>query len=273
VKYAIIADLHANLEALVAVLASIALDRVDHVVCLGDIVGYNADPEACVKLVKDSGIRSIAGNHDRAAVGTKDTRHFGGPAKHAIEWTKTQLSADSRSYLAALPTTLLVDDEFFLVHGALHPEPNDDLHLSNATRVAASLSALVTGRFGARICFFGHSHRPAIYEQRAGRIRQIDAMSAVLLPEAHYLVNPGSVGQSRDGDPRAAYALFDAEHGALELRRVRYDLATAQRRSRERGLLAPDGSSARASHWLQACIDDGRDAILRQARRLIPGGH
>jgi diadenosine tetraphosphatase ApaH/serine/threonine PP2A family protein phosphatase len=268
VKYALVADVHANLEALTAVLDHISRDGVDRVVCLGDIVGYNASPNACVETLRALGTVSIAGNHDRAAVGAKSTERFGRSARRALEWTRPRLTEENRDYLAALPSHLLVDDRFFVVHGALHPEPNDELHLSSDARVARSLEELVTGRFGSNLCFFGHSHLPVIYELRKGRMRRLGDSDAVLLPDGHYLVNPGSVGQSRDGDWRAAYALFDTERSRVELRRVPYDVARVEHSTRLEGLAQPERWPAASRDWLEKQIDRGCDRLLHRVRRL-----
>jgi predicted phosphodiesterase len=262
VKYAILSDLHANIEALSAVLATVNEDGVNGVVCLGDIVGYNASPNECIGVVRASRFRCIAGNHDRAAVGTKDTKNFGASAKAAIEWTRDVLTDDNRDYLRSLPSTLVVDGEFLVVHGALHPDPNDDLHLSTDSRVARSFSELATGRFGSKVCFFGHTHRPVIYEGDARGFRRIERESCRLSSAAYYLINPGSVGQSRDGDERAAYALFDTATRTLELRRIEYDVESAERRARAAGLRdAPPPPAGRLGQWLER--------IMRRAARHV----
>jgi len=227
VKYAIITDVHANIEALSAVLAQIDRERIDEVVCLGDIVGYNASPNECVELIRRRGIRSIAGNHDRAATGDLDTGRFGSTARSAVEWTRARLRPENREFLRGLPRHLLIDGRFFAVHAALHPEPNDELHLSNDARVEASFRQLETGRFASRLCFFGHTHRPVIYEHGRGT-RRVEGASVTLLPDACYLVNPGSVGQPRGHDLRAGFAVFDALRGAIELRLVAYDWQSAR---------------------------------------------
>jgi predicted phosphodiesterase len=273
VKYAVIADVHANVPALAAVLASIAREGVDHVVCLGDIVGYGASPNECVALLRDRGIRSISGNHDRAAVGTKDTARFGAAARRAIEWTRSVIRDENREYLAHLPPHLLVDDRFFTVHGALHPEPNDDLHLSNDARVGRSLEELVTGRFGSNLCFFGHSHRAAIHECRAGTVRRIEAAETIVRPDAYYLINPGSVGQSRDRDWRAAYAVFDTDRASVALRRVLYDRMRTETGVRAFGLGTADGWFDRSADWIRSRVDRTRDLVVdrvRRHRRIMP---
>lgn len=266
-KYAILGDIHANVEALVAVLGGIANDDVDEIVCLGDIVGYNANPNDCVDIVRTVPMRCIAGNHDRAAIGGKDVTTFGGSARRAIEWTRGALTEQNREYLATLPSTLLVDEQFFTVHGALHPTPNDELHLSNDARVARSFEELVTGRFGSNVCFFGHNHRAVVYEQRTGSFHRVDGSCIRLLPDAHYLVNPGSVGQSRDGDWRAAYAVYDTDRSELELHRVPYDIVHTERSAQAKGLLAPEPWPARSLHWLEGRLDRSRDQLVYWARR------
>jgi predicted phosphodiesterase len=253
VKYAVISDLHANAEALSAVLACIERDGVDEILCLGDIVGYAASPNECVRLLRATGARSIAGNHDRAAAGVKDLVDFGERARRAIAWTRTHLTEDNLEFLRGLPSTLLTEERLFLVHGALHPAPNDDLHLSTPARVARSLAELATGRFGAKLCFFGHTHRPAVYSYRGGRAHPLQGPTHVLADDAHYLVNPGSVGESRDGDVRAAYALFDTRERRLELRRIEYDVSSAERRRRAHGL-ADAPAVSRSNSWLRRIL-------------------
>jgi len=250
------------------VLDCISWEGVDDIVCLGDIVGYNASPNQCVALLRSHSVRSISGNHDRAAIGRKDIAAFGAVARRAVEWTRSTLVDESREYLANLPAHLLVDDGFFAVHGALHPEPNDDLHLSNDTRVGRSFEELATGRFGSNICFFGHSHRPAIYEYRAGVLRHIAATEASIRPDALYLINPGSVGQSRDRDWRAAYAVFDAEGRSVHLRRVPYDIARTESGARAAGLAASQGWRARTEDRVRAEVDRVRDFAAGRVRAM-----
>lgn len=221
-RYAVISDVHANLEALGAVLEDVQRRGLRRIVCAGDLVGYHADPEACVALLRAHEVVCVAGNHDRAAAGLADPRDFGDHARRTAGWTAAHLGAENRSYLGSLPLFRVIDERFLLVHGALHPTPNADLHLSSSARVRRSIEALEAGPFGVRLAFFGHTHRAGVHARRAhapaeeGGTVQLDVGAACL-------VNPGSVGQPRDGDPRAAYAIFDADRHAVELVRVPFD--------------------------------------------------
>jgi predicted phosphodiesterase len=237
VRYAILSDIHANLEALGAVIGRMRPLAVDRIVSLGDVVGYYADPGACLELLRRSGAHSIAGNHDRAATGAKDPVDFGETARRAVLWTRGVLGAEDRAFLDALPVWDHVDD-FLIVHAALHPEPNEDLHLSTRARVEHSLDVLASGRFGKRLCFFGHTHRPVIHELRDGRYTLRSKPDILeLSPDAAYLVNPGSVGQPRDGDQRASFVVYDSRAGTLAFHRVEYDRARCLQKAQAVGLL------------------------------------
>jgi len=223
VRYAILSDVHANLEALTAVLDDVRAEGAPPIVCLGDLVGYHADPEACVDLLRAHGAVAVAGNHDRVAAGLAEPDGFGDAARRAILWTRARLSPEARAFLALLPLSRVVDGRFLLFHGALHPAPNADLHLSRAARVRRSIQALEDGPWGVRLAFFGHTHRGVVHEARGGAVRSIEGQTMELTAGLTYLVNPGSVGQPRDGDPRAAYVIFDAGLGLLRFRRVPFD--------------------------------------------------
>lgn len=241
-RYAVLADVHASIEALDAVLADARGARVDRIVCAGDLVGYHADPEACVARVVDLGVTCVAGNHDRVAAGIADPHDFGEIARRASLWTRDRISPASRAFLASLPTCRVVDDRFLLVHAALSPEPSTELHLSRASRVRRSIEALGTGRFGVRVGFFGHTHRAAFHALEGGSVASIEVASfehePVSLARARaHLVNPGSVGQPRDGDPRAAYAIFDADRRSILFRRVPFDHDACRAKAARAGLL------------------------------------
>jgi predicted phosphodiesterase len=204
-------------------------------------VGYHANPNECLELLERTGALSIAGNHDRAAAGVISPSSFGAVARHAINWTRRVLDPERALRLRALDVFDRLDETTCLVHAALHPEPNDQYHLSTPARVNASFAKLVFGEIDARLCFFGHTHQVAVHRSdgRTSTLMSLGpAPAGVELDDAYYLVNPGSVGQPRDGDERAAFAVFDDRARALEFRRVEYDRAACLRKAEAAGLLA-----------------------------------
>lgn len=271
-KYAIISDLHANIEALDAVLGRIDELGVDSVLCLGDIVGYHADPEPCIERLRERGIRSLAGNHDRAVVGSKSALHFGSRARRVVEWTRRQLSAASLEYLARLPIASPIDGRFFAVHAALHPEPNDDLHLSTAARVRQSLALLESGRFGTRVCFFGHTHRPVVHTLVGVELKSRDVDTEVSLeldPELAVMINPGSVGQPRDGDTRASFAVYDSDAQRVAFHRVVYDYRACNEKTERAGLFDREPAHVRGSVWINARVEEGSRLLRRAFERTL----
>src|SRR5690606_10210553 len=203
--------------------------HLDAIWCLGDIVGYGADPEACIELLRSHPSEVIAGNHDLAAIGAISTKDFNPFAAAAARWTAEQLSEDSRRWIEALPNVRVVELEFTLTHGSLHDPVWEYLVSSDAA--AAHLHRQSTP-YG----FVGHSHLPLVFFEGDAK-RNLHTHATVLpLESVRFVANPGSVGQPRDGDPRAAYALVDTEARRVTFRRVEYDVATAQRKIREAGL-------------------------------------
>ena len=228
-RYAVLSDIHGNLEALEAVLAD-AEARTDVVLCLGDVVGYGADPEACMELIASRAAATVAGNHEHAVAGLLDLDWFNDSARAAAEWTRERLDEDHRSYLAALPLQAEVGDAT-LVHAS--PErPEEWDYLVSAQDGFAAFPAFTT-----RLCFVGHSHLPAAWSLGSSGPGFVPgAVELSLEPGRRYIVNVGSVGQPRARDPRAAYALWDVERGRLAIRRVAYDVDTARRKILAGGL-------------------------------------
>jgi predicted phosphodiesterase len=226
-RYGVISDVHANLEALDAVCRQLDAARVERVICLGDTVGYHAHPNECVARARERCDVVLAGNHDRAAAGTLDPIEFPFVARHAIAWTRDVLDPAHAAYLAGLPCFDVLDQTTSLVHGALVPAPNDLLHISSPQRIEANLAALA--RRTERLCWFGHTHKPVVHTWLAGHIAsQLGIASVELVGETRYLVNPGSVGQPRDGDPRALRRRADP----VPPRRVRRQCYAARCRRR-----------------------------------------
>jgi diadenosine tetraphosphatase ApaH/serine/threonine PP2A family protein phosphatase len=223
-KYLVISDIHANLEALDAVLA--AAGPYDHALVLGDLVGYGADPNAVVDRVRAlPSATLIRGNHDKVGAGLESTDGFNYLARHAIEWTANELTPDHHDWLAALPQgPVVVDDLVEICHGTPFDEDVyifDDLDAMRALHVARR-----------PLCLFGHTHVVAAFHL-AGETRSVGHLRStqIAIPtdgNARYLVNCGAVGQPRDGDPRAAFGLLDTVTRTLSLVRVEYDIGTAQ---------------------------------------------
>lgn len=244
-RYGIIADIHANLEALEAVLLHLERERVDEIICLGDLVGYHADANAVVALVRACGVRAISGNHDRAATGADIVGDFGFLARRAIAWTIPRLLPEHVDYLRRLPPMLsFADDTALAVHAGLAPEPNDRFHVITPARITANLARVPAGK----LCFFGHTHRPA-------RHVAADGVTA--------LVNPGSVGQSRDRDWRAACAVFDTADRRVEHARLEYDRALALAKADAAGLLAPPSAARRRYETARSVMRDAADLARR----------
>jgi diadenosine tetraphosphatase ApaH/serine/threonine PP2A family protein phosphatase len=230
-RYAILADIHANLAAFEAVLEDIeAKGGVDELWCLGDVVGYGPDPGACIDLLKKHCSVCVAGNHDLGTIGRLDLSYFNPTAVSACRWTAGQLSPSDVQYLESLPQTITRGD-FCLVHGS-PAEPVLEYIMS--TGIAAKNFAFFTSRF----CLVGHTHAPLAFKQAAAGCSSIMLSPNIgLVLGAHrMIVNPGGVGQPRDGDPRASYAIYESEGSVLRLYRVSYDIDATQDKMVRAGL-------------------------------------
>jgi len=231
-RNAIIADIHGNLEAFQAVLADAQQrSEIDELWCLGDVVGYGPEPGECIRLLRQHRHLCIAGNHDWAAIGKIDTSHFNPEAAAACQWTAEQLSPDDIDYLSSLVLTLHQDD-FTLVHGSPR-EPIWEYVMSVPTARANF------AYFDTRFCLIGHSHVPLVFELDQHNICQVRPLPGELhlkQEENRLIINCGGVGQPRDGDPRASYALLDKEAGIIHHHRVEYDIQATQRKMEKAGL-------------------------------------
>jgi len=233
-RYAILSDIHGNLEAFRAVLERIGELNADRVLCLGDVVGYNADPNACVDLMGRENIACVMGNHDAAACGLEEPDNFNVNARQAVFWTREHLTPQNRTYLRELPRTMQIDD-LFLCHGTVN-DTNRYLLYDGDAQESFTLMERMPGR--PRLCFFGHTHIRTAYSM-AGQVLARELADEIHLSvDKRYLINPGSVGQPRDGDPRAAFLLYDARERTIAFHRVEYDIAACQKKILQAGLPA-----------------------------------
>ncbi|HEX8917678.1 MAG TPA: metallophosphoesterase family protein [Chloroflexota bacterium] len=230
--YLVISDIHANLEALEAVLADAG--PTDATLCLGDVVGYGADPNACVELVRIlPDLSCLVGNHDCAALGTIDLNTFNPEARFAAEWTARQLTDENRQYLLTLSSKLEMS------HFALaHASPRDPIweYMVSPTQGPPNFAA-----FSGPLCLVGHTHVPRVFEEdddgSSSKVWIPEFQESVALHEGpRRILNPGGVGQPRDGDPRAAYALYDSDSGEFQYRRVPYNFERAAKKIVRAGL-------------------------------------
>jgi predicted phosphodiesterase len=241
VRLALISDIHANLEALQATLADIAARGVDRIVCLGDIVGYNANPAECIALIRAANAPCVAGNHDLAVCGRMPSKNFPASAARAIAWTHRHLSWDDLLFLAGLPLKVHVEGGLVAVHGALHPQTEcATVRLDSDERRLQSFYALMADPSQARIGAFGHTHQAGIYEFRDdGAVALQGEQIVKLRDDSYYLINPGSVGQPRSKDKRASYMVLDLAQRTVTVHRVTYDAAAAWAATRQAGLAPP----------------------------------
>lgn len=219
-RIALFGDIHANLEALEAVLADASEQGVTDYVCMGDVVGYNADPSACLEKVRAMNCPTVKGNHDEDASGSHSLETMNPIAATALEWTRQQLTTEQRLWLARLRMVRQVSD-FTVVHSTLD-QPANWNYVTNRFDAMSNFSYQFT-----QICFHGHTHVPRVY-MKSAKVEEVPAESIAIESGAKYFINVGSVGQPRDGDWRACYAIFDIENNLIVFRRVEYDIAKTQ---------------------------------------------
>jgi predicted phosphodiesterase len=228
-KYAIISDVHANLDALEVVLEDIDSLGADSIICLGDVVGYNAYPNECIDLIRKRDLPCICGNHDAVACGIEEPWGFNPIALSAAMWTRERLSDENAEWLRNLPD-YIETPHFLAVHGA----PNDrDCYLFGWEDILPHLPAL--RRKNLHLCVFGHTHNPGVFSSDG--TYSVDVGEPFAYADGKdYFINPGSVGQPRDGDPRAAYGIIDTEAQTYTHRRVAYPVDLAAQEVLDHGL-------------------------------------
>jgi predicted phosphodiesterase len=215
VKYAVIADIHANLPALQAVMKDVAIQRCDTVVCLGDLVGYYAEPKECVDLIRGMNIPCVKGNHDEYCSVPATPDGFSSKAAEGVQWTRKHLTEDDRQWLASLPLIEVVDG-FTIVHASLN-QPHRWEYVFDKLAAASSFASQKSA-----VCFYGHTHVPVAFV-RDGSVRGGTFTKFKVESGRQYFINPGSVGQPRDGCAKASYVVYDTSDLTVQLRRVAFE--------------------------------------------------
>jgi predicted phosphodiesterase len=237
-KYAIVADIHANWEALQVVLEDAKKEKCTHYACLGDVVGYNANPKECLDLIRNMGMPCVKGNHDEYCSIDGHLEGFNPHAAEAVNWTRQHLTEDDQKWLRELKYYRLVAN-FQVVHATLDG-PQRWGYVFDKLAAAASFTYQNTS-----VCFFGHTHVPVAF-MRDSVVRGGTYSKFKIEPGRKYFINVGSVGQPRDGNSKAAYVIYDLDEGLIELRRLDYDIATTQAKIRAAGL--PERLADRLAH-------------------------
>jgi len=234
VRYLVLSDIHANWEGLEAVLEH-AAGKYDQVLCCGDLIGYGADPNSVANWARTNVQVVVRGNHDKASVGLDDLDWFNPVARAAAVWTQQELTPENTEYIRQLPQGPLQREGFQVVHGSPLDEDEYMLGVADAGEVFCYTDNSLT--------FFGHTHLQGGFILNHARIEVIgktpaeeERQTMELAPDCAYMINPGSVGQPRDGDPRAAYVLYNPEERFLIYYRLPYDVERAQRKIRRAGL-------------------------------------
>ncbi|MBN2352141.1 MAG: metallophosphoesterase family protein [Spirochaetales bacterium] len=231
-RCAIISDIHSNREALEAVLLTIGKLRVDKILCLGDVVGYNADPGFCVAKTLSVSASAVRGNHDKAVAGLMNVEYFNSHAAEAVSWTRRTLDPESIAAVKNLaPGPIDAGEGILLCHGSPQEE---DLYLVSEESVRDAFARLRDFHAGARICFFGHTHMPLAIDNQ---MNLLNTEGAVFLEKDRvHLINPGSVGQPRDNNPDAAFGILDDDDRIFTFYRVPYAVKETQQKILRAGL-------------------------------------
>lgn len=235
-RIGVLSDIHGNLEALEAVLQALEKDGVDHLIHLGDLVGYNANPRECLEVARRHGIRGVMGNHDLAILDSQVAQDFNVLAYQALQYSAGQLTEQDRRYLESLPATVTMLDRYLFCHGTPESVGSYILHVFQAKRI---FNLLQKWHAPVHTCFFGHTHLQRVWiKDQRGKVTTPASTPGVLElhHEMRYLVNPGSVGQPRQGDNRAHYLFLDVVSREVHFRTVAYDIRRAQEKILRAGL-------------------------------------
>ncbi len=230
-RIAIVSDIHSNWQALQAVHEAIVNEGCDTVLCLGDVVGYGSRPAECMRFVREKGWTWVQGNHDALIGDPSLSLRFNPASLVAVEHNRNLLTEEELEYLRHLPWRLHLQEGLFLAHGSYRDRDRYLLYRADFREESLFLQKEVGG---GGVCFFGHTHHPVIFDGDGFQPPELGP--AHLGGQGVWLINPGSVGQPRDGDPRAAYGIWDTEAGTVTLHRVPYDVETARREILEAGL-------------------------------------
>ena len=231
--YGVLGDIHGNLEALQAVLAALDERGVQRLACVGDLVGYNANPDDCVQVLRDRGVLAIAGNHDLIGTGVLGFERCSNKAMHSLKRTRREMSPAAAEYLRSLPSHLVLEERVLLTHGGVRDVQQ---YMTQPAHILENVEYLRQDFPGIRICFFGHTHEQRVFEVADGAVRSIPPARVDLCGQRTYFVNPGSVDASRKrGDKVAEYMVFDSDALTLDFARVPYDDASTEARAEAGG--------------------------------------
>lgn len=230
-RYAIFSDIHSNLEALEAVFRAYENEGIDKYLCVGDIVGYAANPKECIEFIRNNKITAIAGNHDWAVAGRFDLEWFNDSTKEAVVWTQKILDRQETAYLFNFEI-IYSEDEFSAVHSSLN-KPEEFHYLTEKEEVNKTFSL-----FSKQILFVGHTHKPGVFIMSDDDIEYRKIERIKLYDYKKYIVNIGSVGQPRDRDNRACFCIYDSQENTIEIKRIPYDIKSTQTKIINAGLPA-----------------------------------
>ena len=240
-KYAVFGDIHSNLEALQAVVEDARANGATDYICVGDVVGYNADPRACIDMIRELGALTVRGNHDHCCSSDSSLEDFQPMAASVIAWTRRQLSEVNTAWLRQLPLSRIVYAAgMTIVHSTLDM-PDHWGYVFDILDAEAHFSYQTTP-----VCFHGHTHVPVVFEKNTRVVRGDITSNIKIAFGTKYFINVGSVGQPRDGDPRSSYALYAPKTKTIEFRRVEYDIETAAEKVLRAGL--PERLAERLMH-------------------------